>query len=222
MVRLLREYEKDAGHPLYLLEDAAYRELRFAGMDVPSALAIEGAGDRVVYAGTYSKPFATGIKIGYGLVPEPLFSVVRRIKGNHDFGSASLLQSLLARAVIQGDYGEHVRLLKKRYAHKSGVMLNAMREHFPPVAQYFEPQGGLYIWTQLPEGLATSRNSQLFKNALEAGVLYVPGEYCYAKDSSRAIPNREMRLSFGQAGEEQMQLGIKRLGSVIRQFHTTF
>src|SRR5215204_7118596 len=57
---LLRKYERAAGHPIYLLEDAAYRELRFAGDDVPSGLAVTKYRDRVLYAGTYSKPFATG------------------------------------------------------------------------------------------------------------------------------------------------------------------
>jgi len=65
-LEILRRYERDAGHPIFLLEDAAYRELRFYGPDVPSALAIEKASDRVIYAGTYSKPFATGIRVGFG------------------------------------------------------------------------------------------------------------------------------------------------------------
>jgi 2-aminoadipate transaminase len=71
---LLRRYEDRAGHPLYLLEDAAYRELRFHGQDVKSALGAAGHAERVIYTGTYSKPFATGTRVGFGLLPKELFT----------------------------------------------------------------------------------------------------------------------------------------------------
>ena len=97
---LLRHYERYAGHPLYLVEDAAYRELRFGGDDVPSALAVPRRSGRVIYLGTYSKPFATGVRVGFGLMPEPVLGTVLRIKGNHDFGSSSLLQHLLCQLAL--------------------------------------------------------------------------------------------------------------------------
>src|SRR6266487_684158 len=80
---MLKRFERAAGHPIYLLEDAAYRELRFAGDDVVSALAAEGADARVIYTGTYSKPFATGVRVGFGILPKPLLTVVLRVKANH-------------------------------------------------------------------------------------------------------------------------------------------
>ena len=82
LLKLLKKFERAAGHPIYLLEDAAYRELRFSGRaDLPvsqdaqqrvpaispSALAVPGAAERVIYAGTFSKPFATGVRVGYGI-----------------------------------------------------------------------------------------------------------------------------------------------------------
>ena len=103
-LKLLRCYEKFAGHPLYLLEDAAYRELRFAGDEIPSALAAPGGSERVLYAGTFSKPFATGVRVGFGVLPEPVLTTATRIKGNHDFGTANLLQQMLARALATGAY----------------------------------------------------------------------------------------------------------------------
>ena len=100
VLKLLKKFERAAGHPLYLIEDAAYRELRFDhGEDVPTALTLPGARERVIYAGTYSKPFATGVRVGFGILPEPVYTAVLRIKGNHDFGTANLLQHLLARAL---------------------------------------------------------------------------------------------------------------------------
>src|SRR5439155_24830452 len=75
-LKTLKRFERAARHPIYLLVDAAYRELRFVGDDVSSALAVKGAADRAIYAGTYSKPFATGARVGFGILPEPLLDAV--------------------------------------------------------------------------------------------------------------------------------------------------
>jgi len=215
-LRLLRQFERAARHPLYLLEDAAYRELRFEGEDVKSALTLKGAVDRVIYAGTYSKPFSTGARVGYGLLPEPLLTTVLRVKGNHDFGSSNLLQQLLARALSSGLYQKHLLVLRKRYAHKARLMRAALEQHFPSAVEWWEPRGGLYFWARLPQGLKTGSASKVFRQALANNVLYVPGELCYADDPTRRKPNHEMRLSFGGATETNVREGIARLGLVLR------
>jgi len=215
MLKLLKKYERAAGHPIYLLEDAAYRELRFKGGDVKSALALPGARDRVIYTGTYSKPFATGTRVGFGILPEPVFTAALRIKGNHDFGTSNLLQQLLARALSTGSYRKHVEKLQKRYRRKAEAMGAALREHFPPDVEVWEPSGGLNFWARLPRGVRSGPKSKLFRSALAKGVIYVPGELCYADDPGRRKPDHEMRLSFGSATEENIREGIRRLGKVL-------
>ena len=216
-LKLLEQYERAAGHPLYLIEDAAYRELRFQGEAVKSALAIRGHRDRVIYTGTYSKPFATGARVGFGLAPEPVLSAMLRIKGNHDFGSSNLLQQLLARALSSGRYERHLIELRARYANKARVMRKALVEHFPSDVEWWEPDGGLYFWARLPQRLNSGPKSKFFQKVLASEVLYVPGELCYADDPTRRKPNHEMRLSFGGATEANVRTGIARLGAVARQ-----
>jgi len=217
ILKLLKKFERDTGHPIYLLEDAAYRGLRFAGRDVPSALAADGAADRVIYAGTFTKPFATGARVGYGVLPEPVFTAVKHIKGNHDFGTANLLQQLFVRALASGLYGQQVARLQKRYAHKARVMKLAIKKHFPPAVEWWEPEGGLYFWARLPRGLPSGVKSKVFQAALKNDVLYVPGEICYADDAARRKPNHEMRISFGSASEDNIRKGMARLGKVLRK-----
>ena len=217
-LKLLRQYERAAGHSIYLLEDAAYRELRFTGDDEKSALAAKGFADRVIYAGTYSKPFATGTRVGFGISPEEIHTVVMRIKGNHDFGTSNLLQQLVARAISSGKYEEHLVELQKRYAHKARVMLRAMKESFPSEVEWWEAKDGLYFWARLPKSVQTGIESKLFKSCLANDVFYVPGELCYADDPTRTKPNHEMRLSFGGASEKNIQTGIARLGEVLKKF----
>jgi 2-aminoadipate transaminase len=231
-VKLLKKFERAAGHPIYLLEDAAYRELSFSGRadlpvsqadqqvgptSPPSALAVPGAADRVIYAGTFTKPFATGARVGYGVLPEPVFSAVKHIKGNHDFGTANLLQQLFVRALASGIYGRQVARLQKRYAHKARVMKRAIEKHFPPAVEWWEPEGGMYFWARLPRNVPTGVKSKVFQTALKNDVLYVPGEICYADDPTRKKPNHEMRISFGSASEADISEGIKRLGVVLQK-----
>ena len=230
ILKLLKQFERSAGHPIYLIEDAAYRELRF-GRDAaprrlrssrrddptiaPSALMAPGAADRVIYTGTYSKPYAPGARVGFGLLPEPLFNTIQYVKGNHDFGTANLLQQLIAGTLETGLYDRHVAKIQRRYAQKARVMKQALAEHFPPEVEIWEPGGGLYFWARLPKNVSTGLKSKMFQTALKNDVLYVPGEICYADDPSRKKPDHEMRLSFGSASEEEIREGIRRLGKVL-------
>jgi 2-aminoadipate transaminase len=218
ILKLLKQFERATGHRIYLVEDAAYRELRFNGPDIQSALMVPGASERVIYAGTYSKPYAPGVRVGFGILPEPLFTAVLRIKGNHDFGTANLLQQLLAGTLEAGWYNQHVAKIEKRYAQKARVMKQAIAEHFPPKLEIWESGGGLYFWARLPRHIPTGVKSKVFQTALRNDVLYVPGELCYADDPSRKKPNHEMRISFGSASEENIRKGIARLGMVLRKF----
>lgn len=217
LLEVLRHFERRAGHPIYLLEDAAYRELRFAGPDTVSALAVPGGAARVIYAGTYSKPFATGVRVGFGLLPEPVREAVVRVKGNHDFGTFSLGQHLLAAALASGVYDRHLARLRTRYAAKAGWMLAALRRHFPAAVTWAEPRGGMYVWARLPRGVPSGPRSVVFRRALAAEVLYVPGRFCYAPDPTRRAPDHELRLSFGHSGARAIQTGVARLGRVLAE-----
>ncbi len=216
-LKILRRYEKPAGHPIYLIEDAAYRELQFDGTGTPSALSFHNAATRVIYTSTYSKPFATGMRVGYGFLPEPLLTSAARVKGNHDFGTANFLQQILSRVVAGEGYEEHVQKLRKRYASKAHAMTRACRKHFPDKVKWENPGGGLYVWVNLPKRVKTDMNSKLFAEALKHKVLYVPGNLCYCDDSTRPKPNHQLRLSFGSASIKDIEEGINRLGRAIKK-----
>jgi 2-aminoadipate transaminase len=145
---------------------------------------------------------------------------VRRIKGNHDFGTANLLQQLLARALGSGRFERHVHELRKRYAAKASAMTRAMRESFPQDVNWQEPSGGLYTWARVPGRMKTGMRSQLFRQAMAQHVIYVPGQLCYVDDPIRVQPDNEMRLSFGSAMEPSIRTGIRRLGEVIRNLES--
>ncbi len=213
---ILRHYEAAAGHPIFVLEDAAYRDLRFAGPDTPSLKSLDTANERVAYSNTYTKPFATGIKVGYGVLPRSLMRHVLRSKGNHDFGSANFNQCLIARALRTGVYDQHLPKTHAGYRRRKELMGGALRKYFPSSAKWQEANGGLYFWPELPAQHDTSRDGAIFRAALDAGVLYVPGDLCFANSPLRPRPKNCMRLSFGGTPSSQIEEGIKRLGTVLR------
>jgi len=216
-LKLLRRYEPAAGHRLYLIEDAAYRELRFADDDTPSALTFDRAGNRVIYTSTYSKPYATGVRVGYGLLPGPLLTAALRVKANHDFGTTNLLQQLITRALTTGAYDAHVQTLRARYAQKARAMVRACHENLPAGVKWTDPTGGLYIWARMPARVKTDLKSPLFAASLKQKMLYVPGNLCYCPDPARRRPNREMRLSFGSENTRNVTKGIARLGRALKK-----
>lgn len=207
-----------AGGRIFLLEDSAYRELTFEGSPPPSIKKYDTTNEYVGLLQTFSKPFSPGLKTGYGLLPRGLTEPLLLQKGNHDFGSNNLAQHLLLAAMKQGIYAEHVEFLCTTYAAKRDAMLAAMDEHLAGMesVHWTRPTGGLYVYLTLPETVDTSRSGKLFQTAIDEGVLYVPGDYCYGPDSHRQSPCNTMRLSFGVPTPEQIQEGIARLAKAIR------
>ena len=200
LVALAERYSRT--HRIYVIEDAAYRELRFGTTDEASVRAYDATGETVIYAGTFSKSFAPGVRVGFGILPRTLAPAVLALKGNLDFGSPHLNQCLVSRAIELDLLEPQAELLRKLYARKAASMLAAMDQHVAPLAgcRYQRPDGGLYVWLSLPTHVDTSARGRLFLRARELGVLYVPGEYCYPRpDPSTGLqrPNSCMRLSFG-------------------------
>ncbi len=213
ILSILEHYRREA--PFFVVEDAAYRDLRFEGRDVPSMKSLDARNEFVVYAGTFTKPLSTGMKCGYGILPEALVPHVLRQKGNHDFGSAHFNQAVVERFLESGRYDALLERLREHYRAKMDVMDRAMREFFPPSWTWRRPEGGLYIWAEGPEGLDTGMESGLFRRALEEGVLYVPGAICYGLEPGKSPPINRMRLSYGHPTVADIREGIRRLGAAL-------
>lgn len=214
LVALVRRYQQK--QRILILEDAAYRELRFDGDDIPSIKSLDPRNELVIYAGTFSKPCAPGLKTGYALMPSALIEPLLRLKGNHDFGSNNLSQYVIDSLLASGEYAKHVEFLKKVYRKKRDVFLEALEREFRnlPGTTWTTPGGGLFVWLSLPKDIATGPGGVLISNAINEGVLYIPGEFGHVNESGPR-PTHEMRLSYGDATLEQIDEGIKRLRKAV-------
>jgi len=206
----------ELGKTTFVVEDAAYKELRFEGEDIPYLKSLDSENRSVVLMGSFSKSFSPGLRVGFGWVPRQLHDHVLRQKGNEDFGSSNFCQHLVHRALVTGRYSRHVEMLRLRYRKKRDLMLRRLAEHFPSDVQVIKPQGGLYVWASLPEGVNTGCDGELFKEALRIKVLYVPGEFCYCSEPGVAKPTNNLRISFGMVTEEDIAAGMARLGEAVR------
>jgi 2-aminoadipate transaminase len=215
LVEIARKYSKN--HRILILEDAAYRELRYDGPALPSIKSFDRDNTFVATACTFSKPFGPGIKTGYTAVPADLMNAILDQKGNHDFGTASLCQHIAAEALRSGKYLEQVEHLKQGYSKKLYTMLDALERYMPKHdgLHWTRPAGGLYVWLTLPEQINTSRGG-MFEKTVDAGVLYVPGVYCFQPDERGHVPTNHLRLCFGNVAAEKVEPGIKHLAEVVR------
>ena len=213
LVDVVRRHSRS--HRIVVVEDAAYRELRYDGEDLPSVKSFDADNAWVASCYTFDKPFAAGVKVGYAVLPAELHARVFEQKGNHDFGSAHVCQQIVAEAMRDGSYAAHLSIVCDGYRTKRDAMLAALARHLPSddAAAWTMPLGGLYVWLTLPAGVDTSRDGPLFAACLRQGVLYVPGEYCFSADEHGQVPQRHLRLCYAVTPIEQIEPGIARLAT---------
>lgn len=215
IVEIAKRWSKH--HKIYVIDDTAYRELRYEGRDEPSLLAYDETGSHVIETGTFSKSFSPGIRVGWGVIPSELFTVLEQLKGNIDFGSPNFSQALMAEILTSGAHTQQVETLRATYSEKRDAMLAAMDPAFAGLegVHWVHPKGGLYVWLTLPENVSTGPQGKLFDEAIQRGVLYVPGQYCYPEQGVRGLSNT-IRLSFGVQSPVRIQEGIDALADAVK------
>lgn len=202
---------------IHVISDEAYRELRYTGEDIPSPRVWDEEGDTVIVAGSFSKSFSPGIRVGWGILPRHLIGPVNDQKGNVDFGSPNLNQYLMARVLELGLWEPHLARIRTSYRQKLTALLAAADAHLAPLpgVEWIRPQGGLYVWVRLSPGMDAGLHRPLFAAAVREGVLYVPGEYCYPAAGEPVQPH-SLRLSFGVQSCAKIQEGVEKLARAVR------
>jgi 2-aminoadipate transaminase len=216
LVELARRWSRD--QRIFILEDAAYRELRYDGPELPSIWSFDETRDTVLLAQTFSKSFSPGLRVGYGIVPRDLIAPLCDRKGNEDFGSANFNQHLLATVFERELYYDHVAVACEAYRAKRDAMLAAAELYFGGIsgANWVRPHGGLYVWMTLADSIDTRIDSPLFRHAVGVeNVMYVPGDVCYA-GPIEGRPRNQMRLSFGTQTLAGIDDGMRRLARAVR------
>jgi 2-aminoadipate transaminase len=193
-------------HGFVIVEDVAYRELGFAGDAAPSLWSL--APDVVVQAGTTSKTFFPGVRLGWAAGPAPVVAQLVSAKQNTDQCAGALGQRLFEEYVRRGWIDEQLAASRALYRRKSERMLAALERCMPSGARWTRPRGGFFSWLTLPGGADAV---ELAARAAEAGVGVTPGTLFFPDGRGRDT----VRLSFSLVDETLIDEGIERLAALL-------
>ncbi|HTK08039.1 MAG TPA: PLP-dependent aminotransferase family protein [Ktedonobacteraceae bacterium] len=202
-----------------ILEDDPYSELRFEGEQLPSLLQLENERQQAIqgnqaYEGnviqlkTFSKVLTPGLRLGWVVAPSDIIGKLVLAKQGADLHTSTLNQLIAYEIAREGFLEEHVHIIRQTYLERRNAMLAALDEYFPDNVTWTHPQGGMFLWVTVPEGIDSA---QLLKDALEYQIAFVPGAAFHPAGGGA----NTMRLSFSGAAPERIEEGIRRLGRLL-------
>jgi 2-aminoadipate transaminase len=201
LARLARRYG------FLILEDVAYRDLGFGSAPPPSLWSL--APDMVLQAGTFSKIFFPGVRLGWAAGPAEIISRLVVAKQNSDQCSGALGQRMLEEYGRAGHLDRQIVSSRALYARRAGLMADALAAHMPDGTTWTRPQGGFYVWLTAPDGVDTVALSAM---ARARKVAYVPGRPFYPTEAGAA----QIRLAYSRVADHLIDEGIRRIGEVLR------
>jgi 2-aminoadipate transaminase len=201
LVDLARRYH------FLILEDVAYRELGFDGTAPPSLWS--EAPDVVVQAGTFSKTFFPGVRLGWAAGPSEIIAQLVTAKQNSDQCSGALGQRMLEEYGRGGHLDRQLVASRALYARRAALMAQALQAHMPDGTSWTSPRGGFFTWVTAPDGVDTVALSPA---ASARKVAYVPGQPFYPGQGGAT----QMRLAYSRVSDELIDEGARRLGDLVR------
>jgi DNA-binding transcriptional MocR family regulator len=192
-----------------IFEDDPYVDLRFSGETLPTMLSLDAA-DRVVYASSFSKVVCPGIRAGYLVGPEKLISRITKLATNTYISPNMVAQSIVNEYVRADDgaaFDRSIETIKAALSERASALCEALRRELPE-ARFVEPEGGYFLWVELPAG---TDGDALFAAAAERGVQIVKGTDFLLEGGENAF-----RLAYSGVTVPQIEEGVARLGDAVR------
>lgn len=204
-------YELALKNNLVILEDDPYGNLRVSGEEVPPIKSLDRDGI-VFYAGSFSKILAPGIRVAYALIPNKAAGAFTIGKQVSDVHTGVLNQMIVSRWFDEYDVDGHIENIRKIYRRKLNLMCSCLDEYCAGFITYVRPEGGLFVWAKLPDGVDMLE----YVNALLAQkVAVVPGSAFMTDDTA---PCSYIRLNFSTPSDEDIVRGVKIMGETARRF----
>ena len=193
---------------LLIVEDSPYRELRYSGTDIPTIYSL--APERTLHLGSFSKIFAPGFRLGWIIAEPELLEQIFVCKQALDLCPPVFDQYLAAEFMGSGALDRNLERSISLYRDKRDYMVSLLEKYMPDGVSWTHPDGGLFLWVTLPEGIDTVA---MYDSALAAGVAYVAGSFFFPDGSHR----NTMRLNFSYLAKERMEAGVQLLAAEIKK-----
>ena len=194
-------------HGFMVFEDDPYVELRFEGAQHPTMLSLDD-GEGVVYASSFSKTVCPGVRVGYLVGPTELIARIRRIATGTYISPSMVSQSIVAEFCHSGAIGRSILTAKKALLERRDATSAALERHLPE-ARFVTPEGGYFLWVDLPEGTDVGA---LEAGARERGVIFVKGT-----DFLLEGGHSSLRLAYSGVPPDQIEEGIARIADAYRE-----
>lgn len=204
-------YEIAKANDLVIVEDNPYGNLRVAGEDVPSIKSFDTEGI-VVYAGSFSKILAPGIRVAYAVVPKEMAEAFTIAKQVSDVHTGVINQMIVSRWFDEYDVDAHIVKIREIYRHKLNLMCDCLDKYCNGFITYVRPQGGLFIWAKLPDNVDMV---DYVNRLIEQKVAVVPGTAFMIDDTK---PCSYIRLNFSAPSDEAIINGVKIMGEIAKQY----
>jgi 2-aminoadipate transaminase len=195
-----------ARHGVAVVEDNPYGLLGFSGTTYP---ALRSMDRDVLYLGSFSKTFASGLRVGWALVPPAVRDRLVLAAESAILCPPAFNQMLVSRYLAGHDWQSQVKTFTEAYRDRRDAMLRALETHLPPGCTWNVPEGGFYVWLTVPEGVDTKA---MLPRAVTARVAYASGTGFYAD----GLGSRQLRLSYCYPTPERITEGVRRLAGVLR------
>lgn len=190
-----------------LIADDPYGELRFCGKDNNSVKSF--LGEQSILLGSFSKIVSPGMRIGWICASPEIIDRLVTVKQAADLHTNYFTQRVLYQYLVDNDLDEHIKSIKNLYGQQKQIMEDAIKEYFPKNVDVTKPEGGMFLWVTLPQGISAL---SLLEKAAEKNVAFVPGDPFYVDQENV----NSLRLNYTNSTQDEINEGIRNLGDVLK------
>lgn len=202
--------ELSAKYNIAVVEDNPYGELRFEGEHLPSVKSFDEAGN-VLCTGSFSKIFCPGFRIGWMAGDKEIIRKYVLVKQGTDLQCNTIAQMTIAEYLKRYDIDKHIAKIIEVYRKRRDIAMKCMERYFPDTVNFTHPEGGLFTWIELPEGIPAR---EILEKCLEKKIAFVPGGSFFPNG------NREntLRINYSNMPEDRIEKGLQIMGEVVTEY----
>ena len=202
--------ELSSKYDVAVIEDNPYGELRFEGESLPSVKSFDTVGN-ILCTGSFSKIFCPGFRIGWIAGDKDIIRKYVLVKQGTDLQCNTIAQMTIAEYLKRYDIDKHIGKIVAVYKRRRDIALECMERYFPDTVKFTRPEGGLFTWVELPEGISAR---EILERCLERKIAFVPGASFFPNGNKE----NTFRINYSNMPEDRIRKGLQTLGEVVKEY----